>query len=490
MKLIITEAQYNQLLEIDTAEQAKIHKDAMIKTGFWGKAGAGCIIMSTKTGRILMPLRSKEVKEPGTWGTWGGAIDEGESPKEAVMREVSEEAGYVGTKEIIPLHVFKHESGFVYYNFLILVNEEFQPRIDAETDRAYWYYLDELPKPLHFGMQGILNDANDMNIITKYVKQIKENKVSTKTQNQPFDTRVEFDDGVYIARNKTTVPPISQGADGVKYKPISEDTEKPMVFWHGGNLDDYSNDTVGQKSGKYEYGPGLYLITKYSEAIKYAKGNRKLYQVTVNKGVDMNDATIDADNVKNFVTKYVIGSKRKELWDIMTARINEENKIPAYIVNNLIINYEAVRPGNTKYLRQFYIDSGIDYCTVDNPFGWGNEKMLVLFNMSKIANVNRIKSTDKIDKFDLNEEFIPIPINETNMKLLSLEQLKEKYPKMKFTLKKKEYGVSKGKYIARADIETQGDEIEYLGAPRGSVSFENGLQFLNNIASENYDKYY
>ena len=65
---------------------------------------------------------------------------------------------------------------------------------------------------------------------------------------------------------------------------IMESETNTMTFWHGGNLDDYNQGAINQKAGRYEYGPGLYLITKYSEAIKYAKGSRKLYKVTVEKG--------------------------------------------------------------------------------------------------------------------------------------------------------------------------------------------------------------
>jgi hypothetical protein len=39
-------------------------------------------------------------------------------------------------------------------------------------------------------------------------------------------------------------------------------------FWHGGNLDDYV-DNIAHKKGRYEYGPGLYAITKYEVASKY-----------------------------------------------------------------------------------------------------------------------------------------------------------------------------------------------------------------------------
>jgi ADP-ribose pyrophosphatase YjhB (NUDIX family) len=130
--------------------------------------------MSRFSGRVLIPLRSQDVKEPGTWGTWGGAIDEDESPEQAVLREVSEEAGYYGPKKVIPLHVFKDPSGFRYYNFLVLVNKEFQPRINWETAKFGWFYLDELPSPLHFGLKGIINNQNDLEILLKNSEQIME----------------------------------------------------------------------------------------------------------------------------------------------------------------------------------------------------------------------------------------------------------------------------------------------------------------------------
>ena len=74
--------------------------------------------------------------------------------------------------------------------------------------------------------------------------------------------------------------------------------------------------------------------------------------------------------------------------------------------------------------------------------------------------------------------------------LLSLEQLEEKFPEIKFTFEKKGNGIYKGSYFVRADIKTQGGEMEYLGALKGSVSHDEGLKFLNNVAFNNYDKFY
>ena len=50
-------------------------------------------------------------------------------------------------------------------------------------------------------------------------------KVSNKQKNQPYNTRVGFDDKIYIARNKTSIPPLSQGSEdgAVKYSSIKED---------------------------------------------------------------------------------------------------------------------------------------------------------------------------------------------------------------------------------------------------------------------------
>lgn len=150
-------------------ENDEEHQQALDDTGFWGKQGAGCIIIAADTGRILMPLRSRAVLEPGTWGTWGGAIDSNESPANAARREVQEEAGYHGHFELEPLYVFKSGT-FRYYNYLAIVDNEFEPRLDWETEKAEWFTLDQLPRPLHFGIAGVLKDPASIAAIKKYTE--------------------------------------------------------------------------------------------------------------------------------------------------------------------------------------------------------------------------------------------------------------------------------------------------------------------------------
>jgi hypothetical protein len=174
-----------------------------------------------------------------------------------------------------------------------------------------------------------------------------------------------------------------------------------LSFYHGGNLDRY-DDTLSQKKGRYEYGAGLYLTTHYETAAKYAKGSRKMYLIIVNKGNDINKMPLIFEKAKSFINTYASPSMRKEIINALL-KYNKDGNIPAYIFNNLLNNYQAIKPAYTKYVRQFYIDNNIDYDIVDNPFGWG-EQMMILYNMKKIAKTIIIKPTDKIKDYLINNE--------------------------------------------------------------------------------------
>lgn len=170
-----------------------------------------------------------------------------------------------------------------------------------------------------------------------------------------------------------------------------------MNFWHGGNLD-YYDDIISQKNGRYEYGAGLYIVTDYSTAKKYAKGSRKLYLLTIENGVDINYAFLDVDKVKEFIDFYVIGSLKKMILNRIEKHIKND-KVPGYIFNNIILNEKAISSTKTKFLREFYVKNGIDYDIMYNPFG--NGEMMVLYNMKKIVNKIVIKPKDNIKEFEL-----------------------------------------------------------------------------------------
>ncbi len=171
-----------------------------------------------------------------------------------------------------------------------------------------------------------------------------------------------------------------------------------MQFWHGGNLDDYK-DFPTQSKGRYEYGPGLYLTTHYDTAKKYSKGSRKLYLIDVEVGIDATKSFIDNNSAFEFINTWCIKSKIKEIGYSLNKYI-KSNKIPANIFINVILNTNAIPSKYTNKLREFLVNNNIDYEVVKNAFGW-NETMLVLYNMKKIKRIKQIKSTDKIEKYDL-----------------------------------------------------------------------------------------
>jgi 8-oxo-dGTP pyrophosphatase MutT (NUDIX family) len=169
-----------------TEDSDRDHQDALDKTGFWGKAGAGCLVFSKETGRFLLNHRSRSVEQPGTWGTWGGAIDTDENPAQAVVRELQEEAGYHGpVSKVVPLYVYRNGS-FSYFNFLVIVDAEFNPKTNWESQGFQWCKMGEWPSPLHFGLKDLLTDRQSLATMQSFVDEFA-----------PLDESAEdFDDGM------------------------------------------------------------------------------------------------------------------------------------------------------------------------------------------------------------------------------------------------------------------------------------------------------
>lgn len=174
-----------------------------------------------------------------------------------------------------------------------------------------------------------------------------------------------------------------------------------MSLWHGGDL----NATVKYKSGRTEYGPGLYLITKYSVAQKYAKGSRKLYMITIAKGASSDEVFIPLDDVVKFTNSYTAVAKRKSVSEYIQRLSKDGHTIRAQVLINILINENAIKPSNMNMLREFLVHSGVDYQVVPNAFGWNDAVMVVLFNMNKVVNSRRIMPNDDIQQFDLPTTF-------------------------------------------------------------------------------------
>ena len=117
------------------------------------KVGVGTIFVSTSTNRVLLNLRAPHKTHAMCWSLWGGMMEEGELPKEALLRELGEEMGFVPEIEkIYPFDVYQsRDKHFKYYSFVCIVEEEFLPILNRESCGYAWVDLGVWPRPMHQG---------------------------------------------------------------------------------------------------------------------------------------------------------------------------------------------------------------------------------------------------------------------------------------------------------------------------------------------------
>ena len=159
-------------MKISISIDEALHHNALKETGFWGRRAAGCLFLAKNTNRLLIAHRSDKVLEPNTYGTWGGALDGTETPLQGVMREVQEETEFYGDVDYVKLSVFKHDSGFEYHNFLAVVDQEFEPQLNWETQGFKWVLLGHWPNPLHPGLYTLLNQSSNIDIMRKHMVRV------------------------------------------------------------------------------------------------------------------------------------------------------------------------------------------------------------------------------------------------------------------------------------------------------------------------------
>lgn len=119
-----------------------------------GRPSAGMICVAP-TGRIFLMRRSAQVNNPGYWSIPAGRIDRGESPLQAAVRELYEEAGYARELEVTD-HIEHQRSKRKFHYFVARVPVQFLAKLNWENDDAGWFDPARLPEPLHPGMLGML----------------------------------------------------------------------------------------------------------------------------------------------------------------------------------------------------------------------------------------------------------------------------------------------------------------------------------------------
>ena len=129
----------------------------------------GTTFVAQDTGRMLLNLRSNDVSYPHTWSFWGGKIEKGEQPLDALRRELKEEMGFVPPMEKLnPLDTFKSkDKGFIYYTYVIVTPTEFKPNLNRESSGYAWVDIGKYPKPLHNGAKITLSSKKNIQKLKK-----------------------------------------------------------------------------------------------------------------------------------------------------------------------------------------------------------------------------------------------------------------------------------------------------------------------------------
>ena len=139
------------------------------------KAAGACII-AKNTKRIILQQRDKFGSHPRNWGFWGGKVEENENISQALLREVCEELNLNIKRDVIKIYPLdqyhSRNKDFSYYSFVIVVKNEFIPKLNHESGGYAWIEHEYFPKPLHPGTRRTLLKKNKLKVIREIISSL------------------------------------------------------------------------------------------------------------------------------------------------------------------------------------------------------------------------------------------------------------------------------------------------------------------------------
>ena len=132
---------------------------------------AGALIHAKEEDLWLFILRGESVDHPLTWSLPGGHGEFGESYLDIALRETQEETGFDLSNSPSQL-IYIHRTDWplsVYKTYAFQIEKKFKPVLDWESADYRWCTLDELPTPMHWGVDAMLNSDLSGEILHKWL---------------------------------------------------------------------------------------------------------------------------------------------------------------------------------------------------------------------------------------------------------------------------------------------------------------------------------
>jgi 8-oxo-dGTP pyrophosphatase MutT (NUDIX family) len=158
----------------------------------WGIRGAGGLLPFTSAPdgiRVLLALRSEGTHQGGTWGTVGGAIEPGETPWDAAVREAGEEADGLPLTGAEPAgsHRYDCRCGWAYTTFPVRMPDDAAVIVPGWENRELrWVPAEDVDRyDLHPGLARSWPELRKM-IETARLSRTRQWTVSSGPPGAPF----------------------------------------------------------------------------------------------------------------------------------------------------------------------------------------------------------------------------------------------------------------------------------------------------------------